>query len=652
MKITPKLIVKGVRYLKHYGFKEFLIRFKEKQQREDIPYEPWYEKHKATFEQLNKQKKTAQKWLEKENQAPKISIVVPLYHTPERFLREMIASVLAQSYPNWQLCLADGSDRIDETVVVEKGQKPAMCPDDGLHGVIREYIEDERICYGIVPKNLGIAGNTNAALTMADGDYIAFLDHDDVLAPDALYEAVLLMQQGCDMIYTDEDKIDAAGEHHLEPHFKPDFNEDLLRSNNYITHFLLVKRELLEQVGNLDAAFDGAQDYDFVLRCSEKAEKIGHIPKILYHWRTHQDSTAGDPFSKRYVVDAGKRAIEAHIRRMGEEAVVTPTKQIGFYMTDYQVKGNPLVSIIIPNKDEVESLKKCLASIEKSTYRNYEVIVVENNSCAQTFSYYERITSNYFEKTEESNSTSGAVKEMSSDALPGARYEGTLRGGQRICVAVWREGFNYSKLNNFGAAFARGEYLVLLNNDIEMISRDWLERMVSNCMRRSVGIVGAKLLYPDNTIQHAGIVVGIGGNVRGIAANMFVGLPRELGGYLHKANLQMNYSAVTAACLMVRKSIYEEVGGFTEALTVAFNDVDFCLRVRKAGYLIVYNPRVEAYHFESKSRGQEDTPEKLDRFQREIEYMRTNWIDILKNGDPYYNPNLSRVYTNYSLNDD
>lgn len=635
MKITPKMIAKGIKYLKHYGFQEFLIRLKEKQQRDDIPYEPWYEKHKATVEQLNKQKKTAQRWIEKQNQAPKISIVVPLYHTPERFLREMIASVLAQSYPNWQLCLADGSDRIEISVKGKKNEEPVTCPDDSLHDIMREYMSDERICYGIVPKNLGIAGNTNAALTMADGDYIAFLDHDDVLAPDALYEAVLLMQQGCDMIYTDEDKIDTNGEHHLEPHFKPDFNEDLLRSNNYITHFLLIKRELLEQVGNLDESFDGAQDYDFVLRCSEKAKKIGHVPKILYHWRTHQDSTAGDPFSKRYVVDAGRRAIEAHIHRMGEEAEVTPTKQVGFYMTDYKVKENPLVSIIIPNKDEVDSLKKCLASIEKSTYRNFEVIVVENNSCEQTFSYYEKISSKHYEE-------SGTEE----------RYEGTLRGGQRICVAVWKEGFNYSKLNNFGAKFAKGEYLVLLNNDIEIISRDWLERMVSNCMRKNVGIVGAKLLYPDNTIQHAGIVVGIGGNVRGIATNMFVGLPRELGGYLHKANLQMNYSAVTAACLMVRKSIYEEVGGFTEALTVAFNDVDFCLRVRKAGYLIVYNPRVEAYHYESKSRGQEDTPEKLDRFQQEIEYMRTNWITILKEGDPYYNPNLSRVYTNYSLNDD
>lgn len=646
MKITPQLVVKGVKYLKHYGFKEFLIRLQEKQQKEDIPYGPWYEKHKATVSELEKQKRHATTW---GNTAPRISIVVPLYHTPERFLREMIESVKAQTYTNWQLCLADGSDKMDDTIEVEKGEAPARCPDDGLHDIIREYIKDERICYGLIPKNLGIAGNTNAALTMADGDYIAFLDHDDVLAPNALYEASLLMKQGYDMIYTDEDKINADGSEHLEPHFKPDFNEDLLRSNNYITHFLLVKRELFEAVGNLDATYDGAQDYDFILRCSEKAKKIGHVPKVLYHWRQHQDSTAADPFSKRYVIEAGRKAVQDHIDRMGEAGTVTATKQIGFYQTRYGVQEKSLISIIIPNKDEVESLKKCLASIEKSSYQNYEVIIVENNSSSETFSYYEKITEQYFNEASQEEKNANHEK---LQAYPGARYEGVLRGGQRLCVAVWEEGFNYSKLNNFGVKFAKGDYYVLLNNDIEILSKDWLEQMLSNCQRNHVGIAGAKLIYPDNTIQHAGIVVGIGGNVRGIAANMFVGLPRALGGYLHKANLQMNYSAVTAACLMVRKEAYEKVGGFEEQLTVAFNDVDFCLKVRKEGYLVVYLPSVEAYHYESKSRGQEDTPEKLERFQQEIEYMRTNWIDILKNGDPYYNPNLTRVYTNYSLSDD
>jgi GT2 family glycosyltransferase len=274
-------------------------------------------------------------------------------------------------------------------------------------------------------------------------------------------------------------------------------------------------------------------------------------------------------------------------------------------------------------------------SIEKSTYPNYEVIVVENNSKPETFRYYENIAPTH--------KTSGT---------PSAEtYEGTLPGGQRICVAVWKEAFNYSKLNNFGTGFARGDYFVLLNNDIEIITPDWLEGMLANCQRKNVGIVGAKLYYPDDTVQHAGIVVGIGGHVRGIAANMFVGLPRSRSGYFHKASLQMNYSAVTAACMMVSRKVYEQVNGFEEQLTVAFNDVDFCLKVRKAGYLIVYDPQVEAYHYESKSRGQEDTKEKVERFQREIEYMRSHWIGILKDGDPYYNPNFSHIYTNYSLKD-
>lgn len=614
MKVTPKLIIKGVKYLKHYGFKEFLIRFKERQQKQDIPYGPWYEKHRTTESQLEKQRKTAKRWGES---APRISIVVPLYHTPERFLREMIESVLAQTYSNWQLCLCDVEGAVE--------------------GLIEPYKQDARICYKAISENLGIAGNTNEALKMTTGDYIGFLDHDDVLAPDALYEVASLCRQGFDFIYTDEDKIIGEDNAHSEPHFKPDFNEDLLRSNNYITHFCVVERTLFDEVGYLSADYDGAQDYDFVLRASEKAKKIGHIPKVLYHWRQHEASTAADPFSKQYVVEAGRRAIEAHIKRVGDLGTVSATRQIGFYRQEYEVKDKTLISIIIPNKDEVDSLKKCLSSIEASSYSNYEVIIVENNSCKETFSYYEKLAPSLIAK---------------DDKLPGRHYEGHLKGGQRICVAIWEEGFNYSKLNNYGVSFAKGDYFVLLNNDIELISRDWLERMLSNCQRKQVGIVGAKLIYPDNTIQHAGIVVGIGGNVRGVAANMFVGLPRMLEGYLHKANLQMNYSAVTAACLMTSRKIYDEVGGFEEKLTVAFNDVDFCLKVRRAGYLIVYNPAVEAYHYESKSRGLEDSPEKLDRFQSEIEYMRTKWIDILKNGDPYYNPNFSRVYTNYSLNDE
>lgn len=637
-KITLQKVIKGVRYLKHYGLKEFFIRLQEKMEAENVPYGPWYEKHKATPEQLEKQRKTAEKWKD----APRISIVVPLYNTPEIFLREMIASVQGQTYGNWQLCLADGS--------------PAQETDGKtkLTDVIEEYtVSDNRITYRILEKNEGIAGNTNAAIGMAEGEWIAFLDHDDLLAPDALFEAVSKMRGGVDerdglaatgfhgknqaaeydMLYTDEDKVDMEGKNHFEPHFKPDINIDLLRSNNYITHFLLVKREIAERVGGIRSDYDGAQDYDFILRCVEEASAVGHIPRILYHWRCHSDSTSANPFSKQYTVNAGKRAIADHLKRMGVKGEVTPRKDMGFYQVEYEVTGEPLISIIIPNKDEVETLKKCIASIEKSNYKNYEVIIVENNSCEETFSYYRSIA-----PTE---------REEKGTRL----FTGSLSGGQRLLVAVWTSGFNYSGLNNFGKSFAKGEYLVLLNNDIELIGGDCLTTMLGTCQRREVGIVGAKLFYPDNTVQHAGIVVGIGGNARGIASNMFTGLHGERGGYLHKASLQMDYSAVTAAFFMVKREAYEQAGGLTEELAVAFNDVDFCLKVRKLGYLVVYSPLAAAYHYESKTRGPEDSPEKAARFQREIEYMRNHWIGILKEGDPYYNPNFSTVYNNYSLRD-
>ena len=640
MKITVSNVKKGMRYLKHYGVKEFFIRLQEKREAESIsiPYEPWYEAHKATPEQLARQRKESGKWQD----APQISIVVPLYCTKETFLREMIASVQAQSYENWQLCLADASPREGEN-----------CPETGR--IVAEYAaQDKRIVYAALAENLGIAENTNAAIALATGDWIAFMDHDDLLAPDALYEAVLLMRRGSrrgtpaecagllhpqeqdavyELIYTDEDKVDMEGNVHFQPHLKPDINIDLLRSNNYITHFTMVSRALYSHVGGLRAEFDGAQDYDFILRCVEQAQAVGHVPRILYHWRSHQESTSSNPFSKQYAVDAGRRAIVEHLKRTGVRGEVTATKDMGFYTVRYETQGEPLVSIIIPNKDEVESLEKCLSSIEKSSYTNYEVIIAENNSCEKTFSYYKKIAPDCVEKN-------GTVC-----------YEGRLSGGQRLCVAVWKEGFHYSKLNNFGVSFAKGEYLVLMNNDIEMLSGTWMSEMLGTCQRREVGAVGAKLYYPDDTVQHAGIVVGIGGSARGIGQNMFAGLKRGRSGYLHKASLAMDYSAVTAACLMTKRSVYEAVGGFADELAVAFNDVDFCLKIRAMGLLVVYQPRVEAYHYESKSRGSEDTPEKVARFQTEIEYMRETWIGILKNGDPYYNPNFSPYASDYALRD-
>lgn len=596
MKITVENIYKGIRYLKHYGFKEFLIRLKEKSEPEEVNYMEWFEKHKVSQDVLAVQRKSVFK-----EGKPLISVLVPAYNTPQDYLRQLVDSVLAQSYSNWELCIADASPIGEELVSVVKQ-------------VLDEY-SDARIRYQHLEENLGIAENTNQALAMANGDYIGLLDHDDLLEPDVLFEVVSELLKGAELVYTDEDKVLEDLSEYYAPHFKPDFSIDLLRSNNYITHFTVVKMDIVEAIGGFRKEFDGAQDYDFILRCIEKTDKIKHIPKVLYHWRMHENSTAANQGSKQYAFDAGKKAVEAHLERCGVDATVETTDALGFYRVKYKVKGNPLVSIIIPNKDNVDSLDLCLQSIEKSTYKNYEVIVVENNSTEkETFDYYEK--------------------------LP-----------ESIKVVTWESKgvFNYSAINNCGASYAKGEFLVLLNNDIEILTEDWLEEMVSTCQRPEVGIVGARLFYPDDTIQHAGLVVGIGGHARGIASNMFVGLRRIHDGYLHKSAIQLNYSAVTAACLMVKRQAFDEVGGLTEELAVAFNDVDFCLKVREKGYLVCYNPYVVAYHYESKSRGSEDSTEKQQRFHREIDYMRGKWNKILREGDPYYNINLSRVKNDYSL---
>lgn len=602
MKITFENINKGIKYLKHYGFKEFLIRLKEKSEPEEVDYVEWFENHRASENDLREQKAKVQKMAQTLKQKPLVSILVPTFKTPEAFLKQMVESVLNQSYDNWELCIADATP-------LEEGQEPTEVK------AILDTFADARVKYQHLQENAGIAENTNRAFEMATGDYVGLLDHDDLLEPDALYEVVSAVLSGADVVYTDEDKVLEDLSEYYAPHFKPDFSIDLLRSNNYITHFTVVKKSLIDEVGAFNPDFNGAQDYDFILRCTEKAQRIVHVPKVLYHWRMHDGSTAANQESKTYAFDAGARAVQAHLDRTGVSGKVETTENLGFYRVKYELKGNPLVSIIIPNKDNIDSLDLCLKSIAKSTYKNYEVIVVENNSTEEeTFAYY---------------------KNLSED----------------IQVVTWESDgvFNYSAINNYGASFAKGEYLVLLNNDIEILTSDWLEEMISTCQREEVGIVGARLFYPDDTIQHAGIVVGIGGHARGIASNMFVGLRKLKDGYLHKTAIQLNYSAVTAACLMVKKKAFEEVGGLTEKLAVAFNDVDFCLKVRAKNYLVCYNPYVVAYHYESKSRGSEDSPEKQKRFHGEIDYMREHWNEILKIGDPYYNINLSRVKNDYSL---
>ena len=585
-KLSPYTIQKGFRYLKHYGPKEFWIRLHERFEPEEVPYGPWYEAYVPDEAALEKQRHHHFEY------SPLISVAVPAYRTPEKFLAQMIDSLLAQTYGNWELCIANGSPE-----------------DSAMKKVLEEYTKkDSRIRVSELTENKGIAGNTNAALEMAQGEFVGLLDHDDLLAPNALYEIVRALDEdrNLDAVYTTE--LDE----HFQPHLKPDFNLDLLRSNNYICHFFVVRRSIVQKVGGFCQEFDGAQDHDFIFRCIETAEKVGHIPEILYHWRTHKASTADNPASKMYAFDAGKRAIEAHLKRTGTEGIVSHTPDLGFFRVKYPVQGQPLVSVIIPNKDEKETLKACIDSIrEKTEYPNYEIIIVENNSTTdEIFQYY---------------------KELSQDP--------------RIRLLRWKKEFNYSAINNYGVCHANGEYLLFLNNDVTVITPGWIKELLGVCQRPEVGAAGVKLIYPDNTIQHAGCVIGLGG----IAGHMFVDMPANRTGYLHKASILQDMSAVTAACMMMKRTAFEEAGGFTEKLPVAFNDVDLCLKVRKNHKLIVYDPYVQLYHMESKTRGAEDNKEKVRRFQEEIEYMRCQWIDILKKGDPYYNKNLSLTKWNYSL---
>ena len=585
-------------FWKENGLKALIIKSRHKLQGidNDYDYGEWYELTRPTEEELERQRK------EKFPVEPLFSIVIPAFQTPEKYLKEMLDSILAQTYGKWEVCIADGSP---------KGKS--------LEKILKRYSEkDSRVRYRILGENLGISGNTNAAMDMAKGDYIVLADHDDTLTPDALYELAKAVNkdQDNDVIYSDEDKLDMDGGALFEPHFKPDFNIDLLTSTNYICHLFAVKRELVEKVGKFDHEFDGAQDYDFIFRCTENAKKICHVPKVLYHWRCHQDSTASNPESKMYAFEAGARAIKAHFDRLGIEVEsIEKGVDFGKYHTRFKIKGEPLVSVIIPNKDHRLDLDVCVKSLmEKATYKNLEYIVIENNSTEKaTFEYYEQMEKEH----------------------------------DNFHVVTWEREFNYSAINNFGEKYAKGEYLLFLNNDTEIIEPDCIQEMLGYCQREDVGAVGARLLYQDDTIQHAGVVIGFGG----IAGHTFIGLHKNENSYFHRAMCAQDYSAVTAAGVMVKRSVFESVGGFSTELAVAFNDIDLCMKIRAADKLIVYDPYALLYHYESKSRGLEDTPEKVARFNREIAIFAKKWPDILKNGDPYYNPNLTLRKSNFALRD-
>ena len=590
-----ELFIDDWHYLVNFGWKKYCDRIKKRFQDTEEVYNVWRKKYIPNAKKLKKQR------AEKLDYEPCISIIVPTYKTPEKFLKEMIDSVRNQSYENWELCIGDGS-----------------VTEDTVKNVVESYQKkDKRIKMLCLSENLGIAGNTNAALSSATGDYIALLDHDDILAPDALYEVVKWMNEHykdeTDVIYTDEDKVSFDLKDYFEPHFKSDYNLDLIRSNNYICHLFVAGKSIVDQVGGFRKEYDGSQDYDFILRCIEQSKHVEHVPKVLYHWRCHPGSTAANQESKMYCYEAGKRAIEDHLKRMGEDdCQVVMTEHLGFYHVIYPIREQKKVSIIIPNKDQKEILERCIESvIQKTDYKNYEIIIVENNSTTnEIFEYYK-----------------------------------TIEQRENIRVVIWKDKFNYSAINNFGVRYANGEYLLFLNNDIEVIRENWLSEMLANVQRKEVGIVGAKLLYPDNMVQHAGVIIGMGG----IAGHPLSRHPADDCGYFARGIIQQNLNAVTAACMLTKKEVYEKVNGFEEKLAVAFNDIDLCLKVRKAGYLIVYDPEALLYHHESISRGKEDTLEKRNRFEGEVDYMAKKWKDVLEKGDEYYNPNLSLLSGNFEL---
>ncbi len=569
------------------GFSQAIRKVEKKFKKKDITDTEMYQRIFISADILESQKKYVFSY------QPKISILVPLYNTPENFLKDMLDSVMRQTYDHWELILADASDQQNNN-----------------RYIIEQY-QDPRLKYIVLENNKGIVSNTNEAYHHASGEYISLLDHDDMLADQCLYEVVKAINDGFDFIYTDEITFKNYPQKDCyQPNLKPDFSPDTLRSYNYICHFICFSRRLLmEDEALLDPDTEGSQDYDLILRMTERAKSIKHIDVPLYFWRAHRASVAENVNAKPYVVDAAKKALQKHLERKEligtvEDGIISTT-----YKITYELKGTPLVSIIIPNCDHIQDLKTCIDSIQrKSTYHQYEILIIENNSKEEdTFAYYQEIKSDL------------------------------------ITVITYQDEFNFSKINNFAVSHAKGNYLLFLNNDVEVISPNWIQEMLMFAQREDVGCVGAKLLYPDEIIQHAGVIIGIGG----VAGHSHKNYQRNDYGFMSRLQISQNLSAVTAACLMIKKELFYQVEGFDENFAIAFNDVDFCLKVRELNKLCVYTPYAELYHYESKSRGQEDSEEKIARFQGEIALFERKWG--LWSYDPYYNRNLSLQNEQFNL---
>ena len=540
---------------------------------------------------------------------PTISILTPLYNTPEPYLREFLDSFVDQTAPNGQLCLADASD----------------AEHDAVKRIVEEYqTKNQHIVYKKI-ENKGIAANTNAAASLATGDYLALADHDDILAPHAMYtmgKAILQLRERGEpdgFLYSDEALFSKSIQRPIVAHFKPDYAPDYLLCCNYICHLAVFQKALWDAVGGERPECDGSQDHDLFLRLIEQVGGAAHVPQVLYYWRVHAGSTSGGTEAKPYVAAAAKKALADHLARTGRTGTVEDGLFPSTYRVKWDIEGDPKVSILIPNKDHTDDLEKCLQSIwKKTTWDNYEIIVIENNSTdPATFAYYEKAKQRY-------------------DGLKVVTYP--------------EKGFNFSGINNFGRKAAAGDYLLLLNNDVEVRNGDWLTELLRQCAHKGgAAICGAMLYYPDETLQHAGVITGLGG----YAGHSHKYKQKGGSGYLFRIATVQDFSAVTGACLLVKASVYDEVGGLDEQFAVAFNDVDFCLRVRDAGCRIAWTPYAELTHYESKSRGgDEKDPAKAARFAAEQQRLyaihgKENILD-----DPYYNPNLTRDREDFSESDD
>lgn len=621
---------RAINFFVKKGPKAFISKVIRKIKRINIDYDysRWYELTKITEDELNLQRKHRFEF------EPLLSVVIPTYDTSDEFLMMLFKSLLNQTYQNFEICVVDATNYNNCKNNPKNFFEKLKDVNDPLN-LNNNHFDISHINIKYLDSNLSIADNTNVGINMAKGEYIVLCDHDDTITLDALYQIVDVINKNTNalLIYSDEDKVDTKDEVYFEPAFKPDFNLDMLLSVNYFCHLTTIKKSLLDELYRIDKTYErpeynGAQDYDLFLRLvcliindtyndgRYDTTSIIHIPKVLYHWRCHIESTSKNSESKLYAFQNGEKAVYDFYKRckIKFEDVLNVEKghDFGLYHTVYSKNYNePLISIIIPNKDHVDDLSLAINSICNGNYNNIEFIICENNSKnSDTFKFYDE-----------------------------------LKKDNRIKVITYEGDFNYSKINNYARKFANSNYLLFLNNDVEMINKDSLHEMLSYLRREDVGAVGSKLLYKDNTYQHAGVIIGIGG----IADHSFKGINDFDSTYMNRAQIVQDLNAVTAACIMVKSDIFDKLGGFDEKLAVAFNDIDLCLRIRKEGYLIVYNPYSSFYHYESKSRGLEDTDEKVNRFNHEFAYFVKRWNDKLITADEYYNPNLTLRQNNFAL---